>query len=106
MTKAQSTTTEYPIESGVPMIETRGRHASEEHIKLLSMAIGQSFFSPKRRETLYQCARSIGVKVRILTSEWEGIKGYRVWKRSHPDPVLAERRRRKPREKREDSAKL
>src|SRR5215469_5217838 len=85
---------EYPIESGIETIETRGRHASEEHNKLLTMRLEESFFSPKRRESLYELARSIGVKVRILEAEGpHGEQGYRVWKKGHRDVEKANERR-------------
>lgn len=71
------------IEDNVPITETRGRPPSEEHVKLWTMRIGQSFVSNKRRETLYQIARSMGVKVRIMS---EGDEGWRVWKKSNPMP--------------------
>jgi len=68
------------LETGVDMIETRGRPPSEEHMLLKSMKVGESFLSTKRRETLYQIARAIGVKVRIL-QEADGV--WRVWKRAN-----------------------
>jgi hypothetical protein len=71
------------IDDNVPITETRGRPPSEEHVKLWTMRIGQSFVSTKRRETLYQIARSMGVKVRIMS---EGKDGWRVWKKSIPMP--------------------
>jgi hypothetical protein len=71
------------IEDNVPITETRGRPPSDEHVKLWTMRIGQSFVSKKRRETLYQIARSMGVKVRIMS---EGDQGWRVWKKSIPMP--------------------
>ncbi len=61
------------------MIETRGRPPSEEHVSLLTMKIGESFVSGKSRESLYQIARTLGVKVKILS---EGNGEWRVWKRS------------------------
>jgi hypothetical protein len=74
--------TDYPLETGVPQIETRGRPPSKEHVRLLTMKVGESFFSEKRREALYQLARSIGVKVRVMPATYEGIEGNRVWKKN------------------------
>jgi hypothetical protein len=68
------------VETGVTMIETRGRPPSEEHMLLRTMLVGDSFLSTKRRETLYQIARAIGVKVKIL-AEADGV--WRVWKRNN-----------------------
>jgi hypothetical protein len=67
------------VELDVPVIETRGRPPSEEHMNLRNMPVGASFVSSKRRETLYQIARALGVKVRIL-QEGEGL--WRVWKKT------------------------
>jgi hypothetical protein len=64
----------------VPFKETRGRPLSDEHRALVNLQIGESFTSGKRRETLYQIARSIGVKVSIMKCA----EGWRVWKKSHP----------------------
>lgn len=69
------------IDNNVPITETRGRPPSDEHVALWTMRIGESFVSNKRRETLYQIARSMGVKVRIMS---EGDQGWRVWKKSIP----------------------
>lgn len=66
----------------VPFRETRGRPHSEEHKALVKLQVGESFVSSKRRETLYQIARAIGVKVSIMKNT-EG-EGWRVWKKSHP----------------------
>lgn len=78
------------VQDNIPMVETRGRPPSEEHLTLLNMRVGSSFVSKKRRETLYQLARSIGVKVRVMR---EG-KAWRVWKRSVPG-IPKERKPRK-----------
>lgn len=81
------------IQHNVPINETRGRPPSDEHMQLLSMQVGDSFISSKRREALYQLARSIGVKVRIL-AENDDETVWRIWKTRHqikPPP-----RRRKP----------
>jgi hypothetical protein len=69
------------VQTDIPMIETRGRPPSEEHVKLLTMKIGHSFVSSKSRDSLYQIARTLQVKVKILT-EGDGL--WRVWKRSAP----------------------
>lgn len=69
------------IDQHIPITETRGRPPSEEHVALWNMRIGDSFVSRKRRETLYQIARSMGVTVRIMS---EGDEGWRVWKKSIP----------------------
>lgn len=73
------------IQTDIPMLETRGRSPSEEHVALLTMKIGQSFVSGKSRESLYQMARTLGVKVKILN---EGNGEWRVWKRSDPGEKL------------------
>ena len=78
------------IEHNVPITETRGRPPSEEHMQLLQMQIavrvdgqliGDSFVSSKRREALYQLARSMGIKVHIL-AENEDCTKWRIWKTS------------------------
>jgi hypothetical protein len=81
------------IQDDIPMIETRGRPPSEEHMHLLTMAVGKSFVSSKRREALYQLARSIGIKVHIL-AENEERTVWRVWKTRNQ--VKPPPRRRKP----------
>lgn len=68
------------IQTGVPMIETRGRPPSEEHVALLTMKLEDSFESTKSRESLYQIARTLGVKVKILSA---GRGKWTVWKKSH-----------------------
>lgn len=90
------------IQSGIPIVETRGRPPSEEHVALLTMAIGQSFDSSKSRESLYQIARTLGVKVRIL-SAGKGV--WTVWKRSNPGqprPIRKEKTDGKKVDKRSD----
>lgn len=67
------------VELGVAMIETRGRPPSDENMQMKNMPVGASFVSSKRRETLYQIARALGVRVRILA---ETKKTWRVWKRA------------------------
>lgn len=69
------------IEHDIPITETRGRHAGEDHLRLLQMKVGDSFVSGKRREALYQLARSIGIKVTILPDDENGTM-WRVWKKS------------------------
>jgi hypothetical protein len=82
------------IQTDISPTETRGRPPSEEHIALLKMPIGGSFASPKRREALYQLARSLGVRVKIL--EDAETKGYwRVWKRSLPGQPKSRRKTKK-----------
>lgn len=66
----------------VPFEESRGRPHSEEHKTLVKLQIGESFTSSKRRETLYQIARSMGVKVSIMKDK-EKPGHWRVWKKSH-----------------------
>lgn len=75
------------IDLDVPMTETRGRPPSEEHIKLLKMPVGGSFTSSKTRGALYQVARALGIKVRVLS---EGAGKWRVWKRSLNNGVIPE----------------
>jgi len=84
------------IEKNVPMYQTRGRPPSDEHIALLNMQIDDSFVSLKRRETLYQIARDMGVKVSILPEGENGNEGWRVWKRSGKMPVAKRIRIKKP----------
>lgn len=71
------------IEQGVYMSETRGRPPCDEHMTLLTMPVDSSFVSSKRRETLYQLARDMAIKVRILETE-KGSGVWRVWKLSRP----------------------
>lgn len=85
------------IEHNIPITETRGRPPSEEHMALMTIPVGSSFVSPKRREALYQLARSLNVPVKILIEEEGEHAGQcRVWKTGHPGQ---RKRRRKKIEK-------
>lgn len=67
------------IETDVPLVETRGRPASDEYVILLLIKVGESFVSKKSRDTLYQIARNLGIKVSIKSAA----RGrWRVWKKS------------------------
>jgi hypothetical protein len=69
--------TKVKIERGVPIVETRGRPTSDEYLKLLLMEVDDSFVSRKSRDTLYQIARNLQIKVSIKSA---GREGWRVWK--------------------------
>jgi hypothetical protein len=79
----------------IPIIETRGRPTSPEYAKLVRMPVGASFTSKKSRDTLYQIARNLGIKVTVLSAR-PG-EGWRVWKRSDPipDAIVAEQEKKK-----------
>jgi hypothetical protein len=74
------------VKLNVPIYETRGRPASDENIFLWSGPVGSSFFSQKRRQTLYQIARQIGVRVKIVAGEEKGKKGFIIHKLAAPNP--------------------
>jgi hypothetical protein len=86
------------VEKGVPIIETRGRPPSEEHVTLLTMPVGESFVSPKSRESLYQIARSLGIQVSVMS---EGDGRWRVWKKGKP----GEKRKKKEKKGKNEKAK-
>ena len=65
------------------MVETRGRPTSEEYLTLLCIKVGDSFVSGKSRDTLYQIARNLRIKVSIKSA---GEQGWRVWKMSDRAP--------------------
>lgn len=77
------------IDHNIPITETRGRPPSDEHVNLMTMNVGDSFVSSKRREALYQLARHLGVKVTILVQEEDGL--CRVWKKSNAVPRKSRR---------------
>lgn len=77
------------------MTETRGRPPTDERMALLTMRIGESFFSTKRRETLYELARSMATEVGILEDEEDGKKGWRVWKKGQVGERVPRRRKQK-----------
>lgn len=68
---------EITIETGIPRLETRGRKVSDEYVALIEARVGQSFTSHKSRDTLYQIARNLGIKVNITSA---GKDGWRVFK--------------------------
>jgi hypothetical protein len=68
------------IQHDIAPSETRGRPPCDEVIALLKMQVGDSFTSPKRRGTLYQLARNIGVKIRIMKDANSRVPRWRVWK--------------------------
>jgi hypothetical protein len=84
------------IDNNIPLVETRGRPPSEEHLNILSMPFNPespaSFISSKSRETLYQVARTLKTKVRILA---EGPGKWRVWKLSEAGKYERRNKRKK-----------
>jgi hypothetical protein len=84
------------IDDNVPLIETRGRPPSDEHLNLLNMPLDlefpHSFVSSKSRETCYQIARTLKVKVRILP---ESNGKWRIWKLSEVGEYQRKNKRRK-----------
>jgi hypothetical protein len=67
------------IEDDIPIIETRGRPVSPEYANLVKMKVGQSFTSKKTRDSLYQIARNLRIRVTILPAGPD--EGWRVWKK-------------------------
>lgn len=73
--------TEEPIViEDIPFIETRGRPISPEYATLVKMRVGQSFISKRTRDSLYQSARNLGMRVTII---WDTVEeAWRVYKRT------------------------
>jgi hypothetical protein len=83
------------VETGIPVAETRGRRPTEDHLKLLEMPCGASFVTSRFRETVYQIARRLKMRVRILR-ENEAAGTWRVWKLSEPGTYRFRKPKKKP----------
>jgi hypothetical protein len=84
---------EIVIEDNIPILQTRGRPPCDERVLLLTMKVGQSFVSPKKRDSLYWLGRDLRIEVTVLPS---GDGRWRVWKRSEQQRKEQPKRKRPP----------